>query len=182
MSDYRFHVIKKGYPFPTYSVTRKGETEPFGTVQQRNASSWTESASWSARSTDESVRAIESTREGAAKALEFRLLPADERARIRAEEDAAWEAKRAQAQAEATQRKLEALRSPEHQEEALVEAYHVLFDIKDAGDASQIADTKARAAWEALWALDALMREVGLDVPRRFDNDGRTVGNGGLPS
>jgi len=164
-----------------YEVRRVGETEPFATVVKTRDGGWYETPTWRAKSlADETVGAAGDSREHAVQKLEVYLLPTEVRERLEAESAARYEAERAAQAERMAQAQLDELHSSEHREEALVEAYHVLFDIKDAGDASRIADTKARAAWDAIQALDALMREDGIDVPRRFDGDGRTEANGGL--
>ena len=68
----------------------------------------------------------------------------------------------------------------------LQEAYHVLFDLKDSvptiegfGYAERAQDQRAEL-FDALRALKQVMRTYGIEVPHRFDGDGRTVENGGI--
>jgi len=177
-TGYRFTIIRQSYPYPVYSITRKGETEPFGTVQQTRDSGWTHSAAWSARSIiDESVRVGDTSREKAAKALEHRMLPQEERDRLEVQWRAEGEAERQAADERIAQEKLDQLRSPEHQAAALTEAFHVLFDIKEAAAGH---DPGWYYTYEAINRLKDIMEANGIEVPKRYDGDGRTVENGGL--
>lgn len=53
----------------------------------------------------------------------------------------------------------------------LTEAYHVIYDVKDA---NLRLDAVRYAAYEALQKLAELMRALDIEVPDRYDNEGRT--------
>lgn len=54
----------------------------------------------------------------------------------------------------------------------LAEAFHTLYDLKDAAAAR--GDDEARlAAYEALTALRYVFEVEGVEMPRRFDGAGR---------
>lgn len=60
--------------------------------------------------------------------------------------------------------------------EALWEAYHLAFDVKDTLDGSAFGspDERARyALYEAISKLDTAMRLLDVQVPERFDGTGR---------
>jgi len=69
------------------------------------------------------------------------------------------------------------------QVKVLTEAYHVLFDLKDASPPPSESDSlDVRVTLrDALRGLSAALAVTGHNAPRRFDGEGRTVDNGGLP-
>ena len=67
-------------------------------------------------------------------------------------------------------------------EETLVEAYHVIFDLKDETPPTGLENNQRRMdLYGALNSVEnVLTRHLGVERPNRFDGDGRTVENGGL--
>ena len=52
----------------------------------------------------------------------------------------------------------------------LIEAYHAIYDVKDAN----LHDDNIRSkAYETLSWLEMLMEDLGIEVPRRYDGEGR---------